>query len=90
MDKASNNEVIKKLPSYNSFIYLNRSLIYYDQDKFKKSKQNISRLIMQKDFLLLDQSFQIKILITSIIISYKNSEINILDKINDIRNNYSG
>jgi tetratricopeptide (TPR) repeat protein len=89
LDKASNNEVIKKLPSYNSFIYLNRSLIYYDQDKFKKSKQNISRLIMQKDFLLLDQSFQIKILITSIIISYKNSEINMLDKINDIRNNYS-
>ena len=89
LDKASNNEVIKKLPSYNSFIYLNRSLIYYDQDKFKKSKQNISRLIMQKDFLLLDQSFQIKILITSIIISCKNSENNMLEKINDIRDNYS-
>jgi tetratricopeptide (TPR) repeat protein len=89
LDKASNNEVIKKLPSYNSFIYLNRSLIYYDQDKFKKSKQNISRLIMQKDFLLLDQSFQLKILITSIIICYKNSEKNMLDKINDIKDNYS-
>ena len=89
LDKASNNEVIKKLPSYNSFIYLNRSLIYYDQDKFKKSKQNISRLIMQKDFLLLDQSFQLKILITSIIICYKNSEKNMLDKINDIRDSYS-
>ena len=89
LDKASNNEVIKKLPAYNSFIYLNRSLIYYDQDKFKKSKQNISRLIMQKDFLLLDQSFQLKILITSIIICYKNSEKNMLDKINDIKDNYS-
>ena len=89
LDKASNNEVIKKLPSYNSFIYLNRSLIYYDQDKFKKSKQNISRLIMQKDFLLLDQSFQLKILITSIIICYKNSEKNMLDNINDIKDNYS-
>ena len=89
LDKASNNEVIKKLPSYNSFIYLNRSLIYYDQDKFKKSKQNISRLIMQKDFLLLDQSFQLKILITSIIISCKNSENNMLEKINDIRDNYN-
>ena len=89
LDKASNNEVIKKLPAYNSFIYLNRSLIYYDQNKFKKSKQNISRLIMQKDFLLLDQSFQLKILITSIIICYKNSEKNMLDKINDIRDSYS-
>ena len=89
LDKASSNEVIKKLPSYNSFIYLNRSLIYYDQDKFKKSKQNISRLIMQKDFLLLDKSFQLKILITSIIISCKNSENNMLEKINDIRDNYN-
>jgi hypothetical protein len=89
LDKASNNEVIKKLPSYNSFIYLNRSLIYYDQDKFKKSKQNISRLIMQKDFLLLDQSFQLKILITSIIICCKNSENNMLEKINDIKDNYN-
>jgi hypothetical protein len=44
---------------------------------------------MQKDFLLLDQSFQIKILITSIIISYKNSEKNMLEKINDIKDNYS-
>ncbi|MDC1024742.1 hypothetical protein OAR04_02305 [Flavobacteriales bacterium] len=44
---------------------------------------------MQKDFLLLDQSFQLKILIASIIISCKNSENNMLEKINDIRDNYN-
>jgi len=88
LNKASNNEVIKKLPSYSSFIYLNRSLIFYDQEKFKESKKNISRLIMQKDFLLLDQSFQLKILITSIIINYNISEKHVIEKINDIRKDF--
>ena len=34
LNKASSSEVIKKLPSYNAFIYLNRSLIYYYQNNF--------------------------------------------------------
>jgi len=89
LDKASKNEVIKKIPAYNSFIYLNRSLIYYDQDDFKRSKQNISRLIMQEDFLLLDKSFQLKILITSAIIIYNVSKKHTKEKINEIKNNYN-
>ena len=89
LNKASKNEVIKKIPAYNSFIYLNRSLIYYDQDDFKRSKQNISRLIMQEDFLLLDKSFQLKIFITSAIIIYNVSKEHALGKINEIKDNYS-
>ena len=89
LDKASKNEVIKKIPAYNSFIYLNRSLIYYDQDDFKRSKQNISRLIMQEDFLLLDKSFQLKIFITSAIIIYNVSKEHTKEKINEIKNNYN-
>ena len=89
LDKASKNEVIKKIPAYNSFIYLNRSLIFYDHDDFKRSKQNISRLIMQEDFLFLDKSFQLKILITSVIIIYNISKKHAKEKINEIKNNYN-
>ena len=89
LDKASKNEVINKIPAYNSFIYLNRSLIYYDQYDFKRSKQNISRLIMQEDFLLLDKSFQLKIFITSVIIIYNVSKEHTKEKINEIKDNYS-
>lgn len=89
LDKASKNEVIKKIPAYNSFIYLNRSLIFYDLDDFKRSKQNISRLIMQEDFLFLDKSFQLKILITSVIIIYNISKKHAKEKINEIKNNYN-
>ena len=81
LDQASSNEIIKKLPSYNVFIYLNRSLIYYYEKNYKESQKNISRLILQDDFLLLDKSFQLKILITDLMVRILVSNENILEKI---------
>jgi hypothetical protein len=88
LNKASKNEVIKKLPSYTSFIYLNKSLIYFHEDNFIDAQKNMSRLILQEDFLLLDKAFQLKILIADILIRFKNEQHNIIDKIEDIRRNY--
>ena len=88
LNKASKNEVIKKLPSYISFIYLNRALIYFHEDNFIAAKKNMSRLILQEDFLLLDKAFQLKILIADIIIRSKNGQHDIIDKIKDIRKNH--
>ena len=88
LNKASRSDVIKKLPAYTSFIYLNRSLIYFHQDNFIAAKKNMSRLILQEDFLLLDKAFQLKILITDVIIRFKNGQHDILDKIKDIRRSH--
>jgi len=88
LKKASRSEVIKKLPSYNTFIYLNLSLIYYFQNNFKESQKNIARLIMQEDFLLLDKSFQLKILVTELMIRMLVSNKNLNDKITSINKNY--
>jgi len=88
LNKASRSEVIKKLPSYNAFIYLNRSLIYYYEDNYKESQKNIARLIMQEDFLLLDKSFQLKILVTDLMIRMMLSNKNLNDKITSINKNY--
>ena len=88
LNKASNNEVIKKLPSYTSFIYLNKALIYFHEDDFRQAQKNMSRLILQEDFLFLDKAFQLKVLITDIIIRFKNGHHDIIDKIEDIRKNH--
>ena len=88
LNKASRSEVIKKLPSYNSFIYLNRSLIYYYENNYKESQKNIARLIMQEDFLLLDKSFQLKILVTELMIRMIVSNKNLNDKITNIKKEY--
>ena len=65
---ASKNNVIQKMPAYTSFIYLNTSIIYFQQEKFKLSKKNLSRLILQKDFLYLDKAIQFHILIFEILL----------------------
>ena len=86
---AKNNETIKKLPGYTSFIYLNTGLIYYYQEKYNSAKTNISRLIQQEDFLSLDVVFQFKILIVDLIIRLKlNQHELILEKIDEIKSNY--
>ena len=88
LNKASRIDVIKKLPAYTSFFYLNRALIYFYKDNFIAAKKNMSRLILQEDFLLLDKAFQLKILIADVIIRFKNGQHDILDKIKDIRKNH--
>ncbi|MDC3305722.1 hypothetical protein OAV36_02240 [Flavobacteriales bacterium] len=88
LNKASRSEVIKKLPSYNAFIYLNRSLIYYYENNYKESQKNIARLIMQEDFLLLDKSFQLKILLSDLMIRMLVSNKNLNDKITNIKKEY--
>ena len=88
LNKAIESEVIKSLPSYNAFIYLNRSLIYYYEDNYKESQKNIARLIIQEDFLLLDKSFQLKILVTELMIRISISNKNLDNKFKDIKKNY--
>ncbi len=88
LNKASKSDAIKRLPSYNAFIYLNRSLIYYYEDNYKESQKNIARLIMQEDFLLLDKSFQLKILVTELMIRMIVSNKYLNDKIIRIESDY--
>ena len=71
LKEAKKNKTIQELPTFGSFIYLNMGLLYYDQAKYKSSIQNISRLILQKDFINLSNQFQLKILICEIIIRYE-------------------
>jgi len=88
LNKASRSEVIKKMPSYSSFIYLNRALIYFYQNNFSSAQKNMSRLIIQEDFLLLDKALQLKILIADLMIRLVPSQNNIIEKILSINENY--
>ena len=64
-------------------------LIYYDQKMYRSSIKQISRLILQKDFINLSLQFQLKILISEIIIRYELNQTDIKeDKIKTIRRKY--
>lgn len=87
--EARDNKTIKELPVFGSFIYLNMGLIYYDQKKYRLSIKQISRLILQKDFVNLDLYFQLKILISEIIIRYNLDQIDlIIEKLRFIKRRY--
>ena len=89
LNKAKRNKVIQSLPTFGSFIYLNMGLIYYDQKKYKTSIKHFSRLILQKDFINLSLQFQLKILISEIIIRYELNHTDLVEeKIKIIKRTY--
>ena len=89
LDEAKQNEIIQELPTFTSFIYLNKSLIYYDQKKYETAIKHISRVILQKDFINLSTHFQLKIMIAELIIRYHlNQTDTIEEKIKSIKKIY--
>jgi hypothetical protein len=89
LNKAKKNKVIQSLPTFDAFIYLNMGLIYYDQKKYETSVKHFSRLILQKDFTGLSINFQLKILISEIIIRYELNQLDLVEeKINIICKTY--
>ena len=89
LKKASNDDMINKMPAYTAFIYLNTSIIYFQKSKYKLSQKNISRLILQNDFINLDRSFQFRVLILELIIRVELGDFtSVKNKIKDIRLSY--
>ena len=60
--------MIKSIPAYSSFIYLNTSIIYFQTKQFKLAQKNISRLVLQHDFVNLDNVFQFQVYLLQIIL----------------------
>ena len=89
LNKAKKNRIIQSLPTFGAFIYLNMGLIYYSQNRHKLSVKQFSRLILQKDFINLSPQFQLKILISEIIIRYELDQIDLVEeKIKNLKKKY--
>ena len=78
LKEAKNNDVIQKLPTFSVFIYLNTALIYYDQNKLSLSAKNLSRLVLQDDFVNIGKSFQLKIHIAELIVRYDLNQTDVM------------
>ena len=90
LKEAKNNDVIQNLPTFSVFIYLNTALIYYDQEKLSLSAKNLTRLMLQDDFVNLGKSFQLKIHIAELIVRYDLNQTDVIDaKIKHIKKSYA-
>ena len=90
LKEAKNNDVIQNLPTFSVFIYLNTALIYYDQKKLSFSAKNLSRLMLQDDFINIGKSFQLKIHIAELIVRYDLNQTGVIDaKLKHIKKTYA-
>ncbi len=90
LKEAKNNDIIQQLPTFSVFIYLNTALIYYDQNKFTLAVKNLSRLILQDDFVNIGESFKLKIHIAELIVRYNLNQTDIIEsKIKYIKKTFS-
>jgi len=89
LKEAKSNDIIQQLPTFSVFIYLNTALIYYDQGKLSLSAKNLSRLILQDDFVNIGKSFQLKIHITELIVRFDLNQTDVIDsKIKHIKKTF--
>jgi len=79
LEEARRNSVIKQLPTYTVFIYLNTALIYFDQKKYRMAIKNLSRLLLHDDFVDIGKSFQFKIYIASLIIRFELGDFDTIE-----------
>ena len=79
LKEAKRNDVIQQLPTFSVFIYLNTALIYYDQEKLSLSAKNLSRLMLQDDFVNIGKSFQLKIHIAELIVRFDLNQTDVID-----------
>jgi tetratricopeptide (TPR) repeat protein len=79
LKEAKRNDVIQQLPTFSVFIYLNTALIYYDQVKLSLAVKNLSRLILQDDFVNIGKSFQLKIHIAELIVRFDLNQTDVID-----------
>ena len=90
LEEAKQNEHIKQLPTYTVFIYLNLSLLFFDTGKIRQSIKHLSRLCLHEDFLKIGRSFQLKIMMSEIIIRYESGDFDLLERrIKQIQKEYA-
>ena len=81
LEEARKNRIIKQLPTYTVFIYLNTALVYFDQGKYRMAIKNLSRLLLHNDFVDIGKSFQLKIYIASLIIRFELGDSDTIESI---------
>ena len=79
LEEARKNRIIKQLPTYTVFIYLNTALVYFDQGKYRMGIKNLSRLLLHNDFVDIGKSFQLKIYIASLIIRFELGDFDTIE-----------
>ena len=80
LNEAKDNPVIKKLPVYLVFIFLNLTVLNFDNENYKAAIRNLVKLTMEPGFASLDRILRMKIAVAELIIRYELQDIDVLER----------
>jgi pentatricopeptide repeat protein len=80
LDEARESDVIRKLPMYMVFIYLNLAALNFDKKNYKAALKNLVKLSMHDSFNNLDEAFRFKINIVELIIRYELGDFDFVER----------
>lgn len=78
--EAKDNAVIKKLPFYLVFIFLNLTVLNFDNGNYKQAIRNLVKLTMEPGFAGLDRILRMKIAVAELIIRFELQDMDTLER----------
>lgn len=80
LNEIKENAVIMKQPHYHVFIYVNLTVLNFDNQSYKQSLRSLVRLTMEEGYTNLDVNLRMKITIAELIIRYELKDEEFLEK----------
>lgn len=79
LHEAKSDEIIKKLPMYNVFVYLNLAVLNFGKDNYKEALKNLVKPLFEDAFSNLDEAFRFKLAVFELMIRYELKDYDYLE-----------
>jgi tetratricopeptide (TPR) repeat protein len=79
LQEAKNNTVIKKLPMYNVFVYLNLAVLNFGKGEYRESLKSLVKPLLEDAFSNLDEAFRFKLAVFELMIRYELNDFDYLE-----------
>lgn len=79
LHEAKSNTVIKKLPVYNVFVYLNLSVLNFGKENFREALKYLVKPLLEDAFSNLDEAFRFKLAVFELMIRYELNDYDYLE-----------
>lgn len=79
LEGLKDNELLRKTPFYEVFVYLNLGIFYFDKKDYRKAIRYINQLYLLDSYKNADKSLQFKIAIAELIIRHELQDFDFLE-----------
>ncbi|MCW3083587.1 MAG: hypothetical protein JWP12_953 [Bacteroidetes bacterium] len=79
LQEAKTDQVIKKLPMYNVFVYLNLAVLNFGKGEFREALKNLVKPLLEDAFSNLDESLRFKLAVFELMIRFELNDYDYLE-----------